>query len=124
MYSDQIHRALGVYEHKNNVREHFYCVKDVLGLYKTKQQLVELSKRPDLETVCAFDYYKMKQYALEKEGLQYADYHPEIKGITVPTMESASPAAPKETVVYFGTLEEAHAGARAALAERAKPIAQ
>ena len=40
MYEDQINRALGVYEHKNNVREHFYCVKEMFDLYKTKGQLL------------------------------------------------------------------------------------
>ena len=64
MYEDQIERALGVYEHKNNVREHFYCVKEMFDLYKTKDQLVALSKRPDVDTICAFDYVKMKNYAL------------------------------------------------------------
>ena len=87
MYEDQIHRALGVYEHKNNVREHFYCVKEMFDLYKTKEQLKTLSNIPDIDTVCAFDYVKMKKYALEGEGLKYQDYHPEIKGIKVPTLE-------------------------------------
>lgn len=39
MYEDQIEEALGVYEHKNNVRKHFYCVKQMFDLYKTKEQL-------------------------------------------------------------------------------------
>ena len=42
MYEDQINRALGVYEHKNNVREHFYCVKQMFDLYKTTDQLRSL----------------------------------------------------------------------------------
>ena len=55
----QIYRALGVYEHKNNVREHFYCVKQIFELYKTKEQLENLASRPDIDTVCAFDYFRM-----------------------------------------------------------------
>ena len=117
MYQDQIHRALGVYEHRNNVREHFYCVKDIFHLYKTKEQLLELSRRPDLETICAFDYVKMKNYALDGEGLQYADYHPEFKGIHVPTMDAN--AGPKETYIYFGTLDEAKVETAQLLADRA-----
>ena len=87
MYEDQIERALGVYEHKNNVREHFYCVKAMFDLYKTKVQLLKLQQKPDLDTVCAFDYHKMKTYALKGDGLKYQDYHPEIKGISIPKME-------------------------------------
>ena len=87
MYEDQIEEALGVMEHKNNVRKHFFCVKGMFDLYKTKEQLEKLQKLPDLDTVCAFDYYKMKTYAMEGDGLKYQDYHPEIKGITVPKME-------------------------------------
>ena len=87
MYEDQIERALGVYEHKNNVREHFYCVKAMFDLYKTKEQLLKLQQKPDLDTVCAFDYHKMKTYALKGDGLKYQDYHPEIKGISIPKME-------------------------------------
>ena len=39
MYEDQIKRALGIFEHRNNVREHFYCVKQMFDLYKTVDQL-------------------------------------------------------------------------------------
>ncbi len=87
MYEDQIERALGVYEHKNNVREHFYCVKEIFDLYKTKESLEKLAARPDVDTICAFDYLRMKQYALNGEGLKYTDYHPEIKGIKIPKLE-------------------------------------
>ena len=59
----------------------------MMDLYKTREQLVELSKRPDLDTICAFDYVRMKNHALNGDGLRYQDYHPEIKGITVPKME-------------------------------------
>ena len=86
MYEDQIQRALSVYEHKNNVREHFHCVKNFFDLYKTKEQLQHLASLPDIDTFCAFDYVRMKKYALEGEGLKYADYHPEIKGIKVPEL--------------------------------------
>ena len=80
----QIYKALGVYQHKNNVREHYYCVKEIFDLYSTKEQLEKLAQRPDIDTICAFDYHKMKQYALEGEGINYADYHPELKGIKIP----------------------------------------
>ena len=76
-----------MYEHKNNVREHFYCVKNILELYKTREQLVELSNKPDLDIVCAFDYHRMKQYALNGNGLKYQDYNPEAQGIKVPKLE-------------------------------------
>ena len=59
----------------------------MFDLYKTKEQLQKLQKLPDLDTVCAFDYYKMKTYAMEGDGLKYQDFHPEIKGVTVPKME-------------------------------------
>ena len=60
MYEDQIHRALGVFEHRNNVREHYYCVKEMFDLYKTPEQLKGLAARPDLDTICAWDYNRMK----------------------------------------------------------------
>lgn len=87
MYEDQIERALGVMEHKNNVREHFYCLKSMFELHKTQAQLKELAKRPDADTICAFDYVRMKTHAINGEGLRYQDYHPEFKGITVPKLE-------------------------------------
>ena len=73
-------------EHKNNVREHFYCVKAMFDLYKTKDQLQALSSRQDLDSVCAFDLLRMKNNAIGG-GLNYADFNPEIKGITVPKLE-------------------------------------
>jgi hypothetical protein len=47
-------------------------------LHNTAELLKDLSKRPDLDTVCAFDYNRMKQFALTGHGLQYKDYHPEV----------------------------------------------
>ena len=87
MYEDQINRALGVFEHKNNVREHFYCVKEMFSIYNTTEQLKKLAARQDIDTVCAFDYHKMKTFALSGHGLHYKDYHPEAQGITVPKLE-------------------------------------
>ena len=87
MYEDQINRALGVFEHKNNVRDHFYCMKDLFNLYQSKDQLTQLQKRADLDTLCAFDYQKMKQFALKGDGLHFKDYHPEVQGITIPKLE-------------------------------------
>ena len=81
IYQDQIHRALHVFEHKNNVREHYYCVREIFSFYDTKEKLQKLAERPDLDTVCAFDYVRMKKYALEGEGLNFKDYHPEYRGI-------------------------------------------
>ena len=60
----QINKALSVRVHENNVREHFYCVKEIFDLYNTKEKLEKLAARPDLDTVCAFDYYRMKTFAL------------------------------------------------------------
>jgi hypothetical protein len=68
------------------VREHFYCVKEMLELYNTKELLEKLAARPDIDTICAFDYHKMKVHALEGEGLRYEDYHPELKGIKIPSL--------------------------------------
>ena len=76
MYEDQINRALGVYEHKNNVREHYYCIKEIFGMYNTVEQLEQLKSRPDLDTICAWDYQRMKNYALKGEGLHVNDYKP------------------------------------------------
>ena len=81
MYEDQINRALGIFEHKNNVREHYYCVKEMFSMYKTSEQLEQLKARPDLDTICAFDYQRMKNYALAGEGLHVRDYKPQLRGI-------------------------------------------
>mmetsp|Transcript_25225 Transcript_25225/g.39050 ORF Transcript_25225/g.39050 Transcript_25225/m.39050 type:complete len:87 (+) Transcript_25225:25-285(+) len=86
MYEDQIERALGVYEHKQNVRDHFYCVKSIFDLYKSQEQLEKLAQRPDVDTICAFDHFRMKQHVLN-DGLTYQDFNPEIKGIKIPKME-------------------------------------
>ena len=80
-FEDQIKRALGVFEHQNNVRDHYYCVKELFDLYKTPEQLQKLADRPDLDTICAFDYQRMKKTALQGEGLTMADWHPELRGI-------------------------------------------
>jgi hypothetical protein len=90
----QINKALGVHVHENNVREHFYCVKEIFDLYNTKEKLEKLAARQDIDTVCAFDYYRMKTYALGTSdhnqgnfpGLRYEDFHPEAQGIKVPTL--------------------------------------
>ena len=87
----QIKKALGVNVHENNVREHFYCVKEIFSLYNTKEKLEKLAARPDIDTVCAFDYNKMKTWALGTApghfaGLRYEDFHPEAQGVKVPTL--------------------------------------
>ena len=80
-------------QHENNVREHFYCVREIFSLYNTKEKLEKLAARPDIDTVCAFDYHKMKTFALGsagKEGkfagLRYEDFVPEAQGVKVPTL--------------------------------------
>jgi hypothetical protein len=82
----QIYRAIGVHTHENNVREHFYCLKEIFDLYDTKEKLAKLAARSDVDTICAFDYHKMKTNALEAKGLNYADFHPEVNGIKIPTL--------------------------------------
>ena len=89
----QINKALGVRVHENNVREHFYCVKEIFDMYNTKEKLEKLAARPDIDTVCAFDYYRMKSFALGTStsqgkfaGLRYEDFHPEAQGVKVPTL--------------------------------------
>ena len=81
-----IKKALGVNVHQNNVREHFYCIKEIFDLYNTKERLEQLAKRTDLDTICAFDYHKMKKHVLEGEGITYGDYHPELRGIKIPEL--------------------------------------
>ena len=81
-YEDQINRALGIFEHRNNVRDHYHCVKEIFSLYKTPEQLKALSERPDLDTICAYDYQRMKNYALSGEGLHVSDSLPEMRGVT------------------------------------------
>ena len=91
-FEDQINRALGIHEHRNNVREHFYCVKEMFDLYSSVEQLEKLQKRPDLDTICAYDYQRMKSYALQGEGLKMPDYHPILRGVkTIPKLNE--PAA-------------------------------
>ena len=87
MYADQIDRALKVREHRNNVREFHYCVKEMFELHSSAQALKELQARPDLDTICAWDYQRMKKHAMGSGGLSYADYNPAAQGITVPKME-------------------------------------
>lgn len=89
----QIYKALGVHNHENNVREHFYCVKEIFDLYNTKEKLEKLAARPDIDTVCAFDYHKMKTFALGTAtnqgkfgGLRYEDFVPEAQGVKIPTL--------------------------------------
>ena len=89
----QINKALGIHVHENNVREHFYCVKEIFALHNTKERLEALAARPDVDTICAFDYYRMKSFALGTNkdqgkfaGLRYEDFHPEAQGIKVPTL--------------------------------------
>ena len=81
-FDDQINRALGVFEHRNNVREHYHCIREIFNLYKTPEEMKKLSERPDLDTICAYDYARMKNYAMNGEGLHMNDWHPELRGVT------------------------------------------
>jgi hypothetical protein len=56
----------------------------MIDLYKTKEQLKTLIERPDVDTICAFDYVKMKKNALGVNGLHYKDFNPAAQGIMVP----------------------------------------
>ena len=67
---------------RDEVFEQGYMLAPKLG----KEQLEKLAARPDIDTVCAFDYVRMKNHALNGDGLKYQDYHPEIKGIKVPQL--------------------------------------
>ncbi len=75
-----------MHKHRNNVREHYYCVKEIFELYNTRELLEKLAERPDVDTICAFDYFKMKKHALEGAGIHYDDFHPEARGIKIPTL--------------------------------------
>ena len=44
----QIKKAIGVNVHENNVREHFYCVREIFSLYNTKEKLERLAQSEDL----------------------------------------------------------------------------
>ena len=68
------------------MREHFYCVKEIFDIYNTKELLEKLAARPDIDTVCAFEYQRMKDFALKGNGLKYEDYHPELRGIKIPEL--------------------------------------
>ena len=58
-------------------------------MYNTADKLQGLLERPDVNTICAYDYLKMKDYALLGEGLHINDYKPELRGVThIPKMDS------------------------------------
>jgi len=78
-------RALQIREHKNNVIDHYECLKKVFSLYTSKERLEEIKSLPDVSTVCAYEYLRMKKNALEEGGLDYKEFHPEhYKGIKLP----------------------------------------
>lgn len=79
--------------HENNVRLHYYCVRDMFELYNTKTSLEKLATRPDIDTVCAFEHNRMKTYALGSStsqgkfaGMRYEDFNPAAQGVKVPTL--------------------------------------
>lgn len=71
-------RAAGIREHKNNVIDHFDCVKRMFSLYTSKERLEELRGLPDVNTICAHEHYRMKAGALENGTLAYKQFHPEF----------------------------------------------
>ena len=78
---------MGVYEHKNNVRDHFYCVKRMFELYNTKEQLEKLAKREDVDTICAFEHYRMKKGAAQEGTIDFTAFHPEhFTGYKIPSL--------------------------------------
>lgn len=58
----------------------------MFDLYNTKEKLEKLAARPDIDTICAFDYHKLKSDALAPRGLSFDDFHPEVKGIKIPQL--------------------------------------
>ena len=50
-------------------------------MYTSVEQLEQLKARPDLDTICAWDYQRMKNFALQGDGLNARDYKPELRGI-------------------------------------------
>ena len=79
-----LERALRVREHENNVLDHWHCVKRIFSLYNTQEKLEELQKRPDLDTVCAAEHFRLKKFANEG-GLNYENYFPEhFRGVKIP----------------------------------------
>ena len=88
MVEHTIERALNVNNHRNNVRDHFYCIKEIFNLHNSKEKLQELLAREDIDTVCAADHYKMKDHALNKGGLDYQEFNWEhFRGIKVPALD-------------------------------------
>lgn len=82
-----MYRAMGVHEHKNNVREHFYCLKEIFDLHKSKEQLASLLERKDVDITCSFEKYRMKDHALNQGGLSYKEFYPEhFRGVKIPDL--------------------------------------
>ena len=42
MFEDQINRALGIFEHRNNVRDYHYCVKELFSVHNSVEALEKL----------------------------------------------------------------------------------
>lgn len=75
-------------EHRNNVRDHFYCLKEIFELHNTKEKLQALLAKEDVDTVCASDAFRMKDHALNHGGLNYQEYNWEhFRGVKVPSLE-------------------------------------
>ena len=81
-------RALKINEHKNNLTDHFDCVKNIFTLYKSRERLEELRRAPDVDTICAYELFTMKKHALDKGGLSYEEYFPEhFRGIDISKLQ-------------------------------------
>ena len=78
-------RALNIRSHKNNVIEHYECVKRMFSLYTSEERLQELAVLPDVDTICAHEHYRMKNEADTKGSLEYQEFHPEhFRNIKLP----------------------------------------
>ena len=81
-------RALKVYEHKNNVIDHFECIRNIFELYTSRERLSELKNLDDADKICAFEHHRMTEHALNNGGLEIQEYHPEyFKGMKIPELE-------------------------------------
>ena len=75
-------------------------------MYTSVEQLEQLKARSDLDTICAWDYQRMKSFALQGEGLHVKDYKPELRGIdTLPKMWALSlDSFMKESYYYLNKM--------------------
>ena len=68
-------RAKNVNPFKHRLIDHYKCIHNILTLYDDKQKLDKLSLRPDIQTICAYEYYKLKKGVMEEGILEYKTMH-------------------------------------------------